>query len=265
MIKKKPKPYPDLASEVSLGFFSSGAQSKTKNKNQKPNVIIGVDEVGRGCLAGTVVAAAAVLCPERVLEMGFLINGQRGRGFKKNPKNTDHPIRRIQDSKMIPEEDREMFRDAVKEFALGYAIGEASVEEIESLNILYASHLAMERAVFSLEEKMKIRADWILVDGHIVPKVFLGRGQPLIKGDQKSLSIACASIMAKVYRDGVMGEMEGAYPGYGLKQNKGYPTPYHKRQIELLGPTPIHRRGFKGVILDMKQLGVLKSLLDAKR
>jgi ribonuclease HII len=240
MFKKKPKPYPDLASEVSLGFFSS-----------KTSIIIGVDEVGRGCLAGTVVAAAAVLCPERVLQMGFLPNGKRGRGFKTSPKNTDHPIRRIQDSKMIPEEDRQMFRDAVKEFAVGFAIGEASVEEIESLNILYASHLAMERAVAKLEAELKIRADWILVDGHIVPKVFLGRGMPLIKGDQKSLSIACASIMAKVYRDGVMQEMEVVYPGYGLKQNKGYPTPYHKRQITLLGPTPIHRRGFKGVILDM--------------
>ena len=242
MVTKKPKPYPDLVSEVSLGFLHSDPE--------KQKVIIGVDEVGRGCLAGVVIAAAAVLSPERVLEMGFLSTGERGRKFKKNPKDSAHPIQRIQDSKMIPEEEREMFRDAVNEFVLGSAVGEASVEEIESLNILYASHLAMERAVEALEKKLEIRADWILVDGHIVPKVFRNRGMPLIKGDQKSLSIACASIVAKVHRDQLMAEMELVYPGYGLKQNKGYPTPFHKKQIEILGPTPIHRRGFKGVILN---------------
>ncbi len=239
MIKKKPKPYPDLVSEVSLGFL----HSETGNK-----IIIGVDEVGRGCLAGSVVAAAAVLCPDRVLEMGFLPDGTRGRTFKKNPKLTDHPIRRIQDSKMIPEEHRELFQIAVREFALGYGIGEASVEEIAELNILYASHLAMERAVQQLEEKLGRQADWILVDGHIVPKVFKDRGKPLIKGDQKSLSIACASIIAKVYRDQLMKEWESIYPGYGLTQHKGYPTPFHKKQIQVLGPTPIHRKGFKGVL-----------------
>ena len=237
MLTKKPKPYPDLVSEVSLGFLHSGSENK---------IIIGVDEVGRGCLAGSVVAAAAVLSPERVLALGFLPSGKRGRTFSKNPKNTDHPICRIQDSKLIPESQREFFRDAAKEFVLGYAIGEASVEEIEELNILYASHLAMERAVAQLEKKLKIRADWILVDGHIVPKVFSNRGKPLIKGDQKSLSIACASIIAKVYRDQMMRELETQYPGYGLKKHKGYPTPFHKKQIQILGSTPIHRRGFKG-------------------
>jgi len=253
MVIKKPKPYPDLVSEVSLGFLHSDPA--------KQKVIIGVDEVGRGCLAGVVVAAAAVLSPERVLEMGFLANGQRGRSFKKKPKDSAHPIQRIQDSKMIPEEDREMFRDAVEKFALGYAIGEASVDEIESLNILYASHLAMERAVAALEKKLNIKADCILVDGHIVPKVFKHRGMPLIKGDQKSLSIACASIMAKVYRDQLMAEMELVYPGYGLKKHKGYPTPFHKKQIEILGPTPIHRRGFKGVILNQDISAIMQDEL----
>lgn len=242
MVKKKPKPYPDLVSEVSLGFFISGSEES--------KIIIGVDEVGRGCLAGSVVAAAAVLSPERVLAMGFLNDGQRGRGFKKSPKNSDHPIRRIQDSKMIPEEERSLFRDAVKEFARGYAVGEASVEEIEKLNILYASHLAMERAVAKLESDLGIRAHKILIDGHIVPKAFLGRGTALIKGDQKSLTIACASIMAKVHRDEMMAEMESVYPGYGLGKHKGYPTPFHKKQIETLGITPIHRKGFKGVLIE---------------
>ena len=238
MVTKKPKPFPDLVSEVSLGFFHSNPSKQKK--------IIGVDEVGRGCLAGSVIAAAALLSADQVLELGFLIDGKRGRSFKNNPSSSDHPIRRIQDSKMIPEIHREMFRDAVKKFAVGWAIGEASVEEIEELNILYASHLAMERAVKALEKKLKIKADWILVDGHIVPRAFKDRGVPLIKGDQKSLTIACASIIAKVHRDQMMAELESVYPGYGLSQHKGYPTPHHKKQIQILGSTPIHRKGFKG-------------------
>lgn len=242
MLKKKPKPYPDLVSEESLGFFHS----------KQPKIIIGVDEVGRGCLAGSVIAAAAVLSAERVLDLGFEKTGARGRGFKSSPKSTDHPIRRIQDSKMIPESEREMFRDAVKDFVVGYAVGEASVEEIATLNILYASHLAMERAVHLLEQQLGIKADCILVDGHIVPKVFKNRGVPLIKGDQKSLSIACASIIAKVHRDQLMSEMEAKYPGYGLKTHKGYPTPFHKQKIIELGITPIHRKGFKGVLVEAK-------------
>jgi len=237
MISKKPKPYPDLVSEVSLGFFISGADRK---------IIIGVDEVGRGCLAGTVVAAAAMLDPERVIKMGFLKSGRRGKAFAQNPAKDEHPIRRLQDSKLIAEEHRPLFRDAVKNFVLGCEVAEASVDEIGDLNILYASHLAMERAVNQLEKKLGIKADVILIDGNLVPKALKGRGVPLVKGDQKSLTIACASIVAKVYRDELMDEMEAKYPGYGLKTHKGYPTPFHKKQIEILGPTPIHRRGFKG-------------------
>lgn len=237
MSPKKPKPYPDLVSEVSLGFFISGSVRKT---------IIGVDEVGRGCLAGSVVAAAAMLDPDRVLKMGFLKSGKRGKEFALQPSKDDHPIRRLQDSKLISEEQRPLFRDAVKSFVVGCEVAEASVDEIGELNILYASHLAMERAVRQLEEKLGIKADVVLIDGNMVPKALKDRGIPLIKGDQKSLTIACASIVAKVYRDELMDEMENRYPGYGLKNHKGYPTPFHKKQIECLGPTPIHRRGFKG-------------------
>jgi ribonuclease HII len=237
MVTKKPKPYPDLVSEVGLGFLLSDDQRK---------VIIGVDEVGRGCLAGVVVAAAAVLDPDRVLKMGFLKSGKRGKAFATQPAKDDHPIRRLQDSKLISEDQRPLFRDAVRDFVLGCEVAEASVEEIGKLNILYASHLAMERAVQRLEAKLGIQADVILVDGNLVPKAFKTRGKPLIKGDQKSLTIACASIMAKVYRDELMDEMELKYPGYGMKAHKGYPTPFHKKQIELKGPTPIHRPGFKG-------------------
>lgn len=237
MLTKKPKPYPDLVSEVSLGFFISGPDRK---------IIIGVDEVGRGCLAGSVVAAAAVLDPERVLKLGFLKSGKRGKAFAQNPAKDEHPIRRLQDSKLISEDQRPLFSHAVRDFVLGCEIAEASVDEIGDLNILYASHLAMERSVRQLEKKLGIKADIILIDGNMVPKALKDRGVPLIKGDQKSLTIACASIVAKVYRDELMNEMEAQYPGYGMKAHKGYPTPYHKKQIERLGPTPIHRRGFKG-------------------
>jgi ribonuclease HII len=155
---------------------------------------------------------------------------------------------------MIPEPERAPLRDQVVGFVRGHAVGMASVEEIERLNILYASHLAMERAVTELESRLGIQADAILVDGHLVPKVFSNRGHALIKGDQKSFTIACASIIAKVHRDEMMGELDQKYPGYGMKEHKGYPTPFHKSQIKALGVTDIHRKTFKGVAIDDNEL-----------
>jgi ribonuclease HII len=233
---KSKEPRPDLQAEISLGFLL-------------PKIVIGVDEVGRGCLAGPVVAAAAVLHSDTHEKLWFDERGIRRKGRVA----ASHPYRallEVKDSKMIPEPERAPLRDAVMGFVRGHAVAEASVEEIEHLNILYASHLAMERAVAALEAKLQIRADAVLVDGHIVPKCFLGRGHPLIKGDQKSLTIACASIMAKVYRDDLMSDLDTQYPGYGMKGHKGYPTPYHKAQIRELGVTSIHRKGFKGVLLE---------------
>ena len=226
---KKPEvKLPDFLSEVALGFFAS-------------KMIIGVDEVGRGCLAGPVVAAAVVLCPERVKLTGFKETGQRPGGRRKGF------LFEVRDSKLVPEEERGPLALAISEFVLAHAVKEASVDEIERLNILYASHLAMERAVTEVEEKMGRQAHAILVDGHIVPRAFLGRGHPLIKGDLKSVTIACASLLAKAYRDALMERMDALYPGYGFGQHKGYGTPFHKTQIRALGICELHRPSFRGV------------------
>jgi ribonuclease HII len=238
----KPKSLPDLTSEVGLGFLLSNDW-----------VIIGVDEVGRGCLAGPVVAAAAALSVEQVSQLPFLSTGQRD--TIKNESLALHisALWEVRDSKLIPEFDRSRIRDAVRDFVLSSAVAEASVTEINELNILYASHLAMERAVFEVESKIGRQADMVLVDGNMIPKRLRERGpsrvQAIVKGDSKSFTIACASILAKVYRDTLMESLESQFPGYGMAKHKGYPTPFHKAQIQELGATPIHRVGFKGVQL----------------
>lgn len=231
MTLKKPKAMsPDLVSEASLGFFVSGT------------LIIGVDEVGRGCLAGPVVAGAAALLAVRVQELGFTPDGMR-------PGNSlqDHPLLRVRDSKLMQEEEREEILPALADFVGAHAIGEASVEEIAKLNILHASQLAMERAVLAVEARLGRKADCVLVDGNRVPPGLRDRGRAIVKGDLKSLSIASASIFAKVHRDRLMDVLERDYPGYGLSRHKGYPTPFHKQRIRELGATAIHRAGFKGV------------------
>lgn len=232
MKSKKPEVYPDLTSEVASGFLL-------------PEVLfIGVDEVGRGCLAGPVVAGAAVLNPECFYDLHFKEDGTRP---PQDQKNHHSILFKIKDSKMIPEPERAPLAMALKSFVKQYAIAEASVQEIESLNILYASHLAMERAVFAIEDALGRKANLILVDGNLIPKQLSGRAQALIKGDQKSLTIACASILAKVYRDQLMEAMDSTHPGYEFKRHKGYGTPLHRARIAELGITAIHRAGFAGV------------------
>ena len=213
---------------------------------QEEFIEAGCDEAGRGCLAGPVVAAAAALFGEPSLYLDFQFNkkGERKKGGE-HQKGREHL--NVRDSKLVPEAERAPLAEAVKIFVAGFSIAESSVEEIEKLNILYASHLAMERAVETLEKKLKRKADYILIDGHIVPRKLLGRGVPLIKGDQRSLTIACASIIAKVYRDELMVDLDSRYPGYGLKEHKGYPTPFHKKKIVELGITALHRKTFRGV------------------
>ena len=179
--------------------------------------VVGIDEVGRGPLAGPVVAAA----------VGF-------------PQGAEIPP--VNDSKKLSEEKREALDAAIRAVpGVRIAIAEVPVEEIDRINILRATHLAMKRAAEEIPE-----ADYILVDGLPVP------GLPkescnIIKGDAKSASIAAASIIAKVYRDRLMVELDKEYPGYGLAENKGYGTAWHLQALKKLGVTPVHRKSFAPV------------------
>ncbi|MCW1918996.1 ribonuclease HII [Rhodobacter sp. KR11] len=175
--------------------------------------VAGVDEVGRGPLAGPVTAAAVILDPMRIPEG-------------------------LRDSKTISK--AALPRIAAQIHALAEVrIAHASVEEIDQLNILQAALLAMRRAVDALG------ADHVLVDGKFVPKGLSGLA--LVKGDARSLSIAAASIVAKVERDRIMVDLAQQYPGYGWEKNAGYPSPAHKRALLDLGVTPFHRRSFAPV------------------
>jgi len=179
--------------------------------------IAGVDEVGRGPLAGNVIAAAVIL----------------------DPANT---ISGLADSKVLTASQRIHLFDQIQKKALAFALGKASVIEIDKLNILQASFLAMQRAVSALE----LHPDFIYVDGNRCPH-WAYPCQAVIKGDSKIMAIAAASILAKVTRDNEMLELDLIYPGYGLAQHKGYPTPQHLLSLKNLGPCPIHRRSFHPV------------------
>ena len=179
--------------------------------------VAGVDEVGRGPLAGPVVAAA-VRFPRGI------------------------PLPWVFDSKQVTEERRKVMREAILAVpGVDWAIGEASVEEIDSINILNATHLAMRRAVEQLNQ-----VDFILVDGRPV-KGLPFPSRAIVKGDAKSASIAAASILAKVFRDELMMEMDLLYPGYGFAEHKGYGTAQHLAALQKLGVSPIHRRSFRPV------------------
>ncbi len=195
-----------------------------------PEVIVaGVDEVGRGCLAGPVVAGAVILPRE------FYIND-----------DIPEELRSVRDSKLLTPEKREKLAPWIRAHALSWAVGEASVAEIDSINIYHAAHLAMVRAVQGLSQKPAIA----LVDGNALPKGLapIGvRGQTLVKGDMKSLAIACASILAKVHRDALLDEFESRYPGYGFGAHKGYSTPAHQKALRELGALEVHRRTFAPV------------------
>lgn len=180
-------------------------------------LIAGVDEVGRGPLAGPVVAAAVILDPR-------------------------YPIAGLADSKKLSEKRREQLFDEIQRKALAWAIGRAEVEEIDTINILQASLLAMQRAVAALDPA----PDHALIDGNRCP-VLPCTAQAIIKGDAKVAAISAASILAKVARDREMTAMDAIYPGYGLAQHKGYPAPTHLQALAELGVTPLHRRSFKPV------------------
>lgn len=179
--------------------------------------ICGVDEVGRGPLAGPVTAAAVVLDPKNIPEG-------------------------LNDSKQLTAKRRDKLYDLLMEQA-DVSIADASVEEIEQHNILQASHIAMRRAISGL----KTPADYALIDGAQVPRGLNIPSGTLVKGDTRSLSIAAASIVAKVWRDRLMVTLSQQYPGYGWATNAGYPTKEHKAGLKSHGVTPHHRRTFAPV------------------
>lgn len=181
------------------------------------NFVCGVDEVGRGPLAGPVVAAAVILDPAC-------------------------PIHGLRDSKQLSPKARQALADQIRSNAMRYAIAEASVEEIDSLNILQASLLAMSRAIEQLDPK----ATFALVDGNRLPKLNIP-ARAIVKGDSSEPAISAASIVAKHYRDTLMREQALAYPGYGFEIHAGYPTPAHLSALKSLGPCAIHRMSFKPV------------------
>lgn len=174
----------------------------------------GVDEVGRGPIAGPVLAAAVILDPEK-------------------------PIEGLADSKKLSEKKRDALFDQIRANALCFAIARATVEEIDSLNILHASMLAMKRAV----EMLNPSAEFALVDGNRCPELAIP-SEAVIKGDSKVACISAASILAKVTRDREMSVLDSLYPGYGLAQHKGYPTKAHLEALTRLGPNILYRRTF---------------------
>ncbi|MFM8813112.1 MAG: ribonuclease HII, partial [Methylophilaceae bacterium] len=187
-------------------------------------LIAGVDEAGRGPLAGAVYAAAVILDPQR-------------------------PIEGLADSKTISEKKREQLSANIKQSALAWAIASASAEEIDNINILQASLLAMKRAI----EQLQPAPEKILVDGLYLPDIAI-QGEAVIKGDSKHACISAASILAKVARDEELYRLDSIFPDYGFALHKGYPTKLHIEKIQQHGVLPIHRKTF----------GPVKKLLQAK-
>ena len=187
-----------------------------ERKYEKCRYICGIDEVGRGPLAGPVVAAAVIL-----------------------PKDVD--IYYLNDSKQLSEKKRESLFDEIMEKAIAVGIGFADETVIDDINILQADYVAMRIAI----SKLKVAPDILLNDAVTIPEITIPQ-EPIIKGDAKSVSIAAASIVAKVTRDRFMVEMDKEYPGYGFASNKGYGSAAHIAAIKEMGPCKIHRRSFIG-------------------
>jgi ribonuclease HII len=180
--------------------------------------VAGVDEAGRGPLCGPVYAAAVILDPTR-------------------------PIDGLNDSKKLSEKKREALAPLIRERALAWAVGVATVEEIDRLNILHASMLAMRRAV----EGLGVPPDEVLIDGNRVPPGLVMPARAIVGGDASEPAISAASILAKTGRDHEMKALALLYPQYGIARHKGYPTPEHLAALREHGPSPIHRRSFAPV------------------
>ncbi|UCE89045.1 MAG: ribonuclease HII [Pseudomonadota bacterium] len=180
-------------------------------------LLAGVDEVGRGPLAGPVVAAAVILDPQR-------------------------PIQGLADSKRLTAARRDTLAETIQQYALYWSLGRAEATEIDRINILQASLLAMRRAVASLA----VQPELALVDGNRCPELSC-RCIAVVRGDARVAAISAASILAKVTRDREMIALDTRYPGYGFAAHKGYPTRVHREALERLGPSPVHRRSFAPV------------------
>lgn len=225
--------------------------------------VIGVDEVGRGCLAGPVVAGA-VLLPwgSAAAELNA----------KRRPKALRW-VSDVTDSKLLDREERDRLAPLIREWlasvGAAWGVASASVEEIDTINIYHASHLAMARSLEAVLGDLQMqgralseRSATLLIDGNAVPAAFKGARapvcvaevRPIVKGDLQCFSIACASILAKVWRDDHMREIDSLYPGYGFASHKGYSTPEHKEALARLGALALHRRSFAPV---QEALGLL--------
>lgn len=183
--------------------------------NSEGLVEAGCDEAGRGCLAGSVFAAAVILPPDYQNDL-------------------------LNDSKQLSAKKRYALREQIEKDAIAWAVGEVTAEEIDQINILNASILAMHRAL----DALNVRPEYVIVDGNRFKKYQDLPHTAIVKGDGKYLSIAAASILAKTYRDDYMTEQHALYPHYGWDKNAGYPTKQHREGIRLHGLTPIHRKTF---------------------
>lgn len=184
-------------------------------------LICGVDEAGRGPLAGAVYAAAVILNPER-------------------------PILGLADSKKLSEKKRDLLSVEIKQHARAWAIASCSAKEIDEINILQASLLAMKRAIEAMQTQFGITPDLVQVDGNKCPKISLPC-EAIVKGDSKIQAISAASILAKVARDAELYELDKIYPQYGFAKHKGYPTAFHLQMLDAHGVTPVHRLSYAPV------------------
>lgn len=203
--KVKPPRFPDLTFEIDLW-------------NQGLQLVAGIDEAGRGALAGPVTAATVILPFDE--KLCTELNG-------------------VRDSKMMTPGSRERWAKRVREIAVDYGIGSATNQEIDSLGIIPATHIAVKRSL----AQMKLTPEHLLTDYLLLKQLVIPQ-TPLIKGDARCLSIAAASILAKTSRDEYMRSMERDYPGYGFGQHKGYGTQAHRYALKKLGASPIHRLSF---------------------
>lgn len=205
-----------------LEITSLGLDFEHQAREAGYTLIAGVDEVGRGCLAGAVVAAACILDISKPLPEG------------------------LNDSKQVLPEKREEIAEELKANVIAYAIGQVEAEEIDRINILQASMKAMRLAI----EGLKPQADFLLIDAVTLKEVMLPQ-RPIIKGDSISASIAAASILAKTYRDNLMRKLDLEYPAYGFASHVGYATRTHYDALRAHGPCPLHRMTFRGVLPDI--------------